>query len=267
MIRDMTLGQYYPADSVIHRLDPRVKLLGTLLYVITLFLSKSIWGLALSALFLAMIIILSRVPLSMLARGIKPLMIIIMFSAALNLFFTPGEALFRAGPVRISREGILLTSYLILRLIFLVVGSSIMTFTTTPRQLTAGLEKGLGFLTRIHVPVHEFAMMMSIALRFMPILTDELDKIMKAQMSRGADFESGGPIKRAAKLVPLLVPLFMAAIRRASDLAAAMDARCYHGGEGRTSLYPLKYSRKDYAAYGVLLCYTAAMVVCRMCFY
>lgn len=262
MLREMTLGQYYNADSCLHRLDPRVKLLGTLLFVITLFFPKSVPGLAAATIFLAAIIRLSRVPFGMVLRGVKPLLIIIIFSAVVNLLCTPGNILFQAGPVRITQEGLWLSFYLIVRLIYLVMGSSIMTFTTTPQQLTDGLEKSLGFLQRLHIPIHELSMMISIALRFIPILTEELDKIMKAQMSRGADLESGNLIQRAKKMLPVLVPLFISAIRRASELALAMDARCYSGGEGRTKLKPLIYRKNDFAAYGILLVYVVIMVVC-----
>lgn len=262
MLREMTLGQYYKADSVLHRLDPRVKLAGTLLFVITLFFPKSLWGLAVSTLFLGSIIGLSQVPFSMVFRGIKPLLIIICFSAVINLLCTPGTVLVTLGPLHITKEGLWFSGYLILRLIYLIMGSSIMTFTTTPNQLTDGMEKALGFLQKVHIPIHELSMMISIALRFIPILTEELDKIMKAQMSRGADLESGNILQRAKKLLPVLVPLFISAIRRASDLALAMDARCYNGGEGRTKLKPLRYERRDYLAYSLLFIYVAVMIVC-----
>ena len=262
MLREMTLGQYYKADSPLHRLDPRVKLAGTLLFVITLFFPKSILGLVVATAFLGGIILLSRVPCSMVLRGVKPLFIIICFSAIVNLLCTPGTILWEAGPVRITWEGIWISFYLVIRLVYLVMGSSIMTFTTTPNQLTDGLEKSLGFLQRIHIPIHELSMMISIALRFIPILTEELDKIMKAQMSRGADLESGNILQRAKKMLPVLVPLFISAIRRASDLALAMDARCYNGGEGRTKLKPLIYGRNDFIAYGILFLYVAVMIVC-----
>lgn len=262
MLREMTLGQYYKADSPLHRLDPRVKLAGTLLFVITLFFPRSVLGLIVATLFLGSVIVMSRVPFSMVIRGVKPLFIIICFSAIVNLLCTPGTVLFEAGPVRITQEGIWISFYLVVRLVYLVMGSSIMTFTTTPNQLTDGLEKSLGFLQRLHIPIHELSMMIFIALRFIPILTQELDKIMKAQMSRGADLESGNIFQRARKLLPVLVPLFISAIRRASDLALAMDARCYSGGEGRTKLKPLIYRRNDFIAYGILLLYVVIMIVC-----
>ena len=262
MIREMTLGQYYKADSVLHKLDARVKLLGTLLFVITLFFPKSLLSLGIATVFLAFTIKLSKVPFSMMIRGVKPLFVIICFSAIINMISVGGEVLIKLGPVSITKQGLWMAFYLVIRLVYLVIGSSVMTFTTTPNQLTDGLEKGFRFLKKVHIPVHEIAMMMSIALRFIPILTEELDKIMKAQMSRGVDFECGNSLERGKKLIPVLVPLFIAAIRRASDLAMAMDARCYNGGEGKTRLHPLVYKKQDYAAYGIMLLYVAIMIFC-----
>ena len=262
MIREMTLGQYYKADSVLHKLDARVKLLGTLLFVITLFFPKSLLSLGIATVFLAFTIKLSKVPFSMMIRGVKPLFVIICFSAIINMISVGGEVLIKLGPVSITKQGLWMAFYLVIRVVYLVIGSSVMTFTTTPNQLTDGLEKGFRFLKKVHIPVHEIAMMMSIALRFIPILTEELDKIMKAQMSRGVDFESGNILERGKKLIPVLVPLFIAAIRRASDLAMAMDARCYNGGEGKTRLHPLVYKKQDYAAYGIMLLYVAIMIFC-----
>ena len=262
MIREMTLGQYYKADSVLHKLDARVKLLGTLLFVITLFFPKSLLSLGIATVFLAFTIKLTKVPFSMMIRGVKPLFVIICFSAIINMISVGGEVLIKLGPVSITKQGLWMAFYLVIRLVYLVIGSSVMTFTTTPNQLTDGLEKGFRFLKKVHIPVHEIAMMMSIALRFIPILTEELDKIMKAQMSRGVDFESGNILERGKKLIPVLVPLFIAAIRRASDLAMAMDARCYNGGEGKTRLHPLVYKKQDYAAYGIMLLYVAIMIFC-----
>lgn len=261
MFRDMTLGRFYPSDSVLHRLDPRVKLYGTVVFAVSLFFPRSIAGLLAATIFLGAVISLSRVPVRLYIQGIRPLLAIIIFSALMNMLFTPGEMFFRFGPVTITREGLFLAAFLVIRLLYLIVGSTVMTFTTTPGQLTAGLEKSLAFLSVFHIPVHEFAMMMSIALRFIPILTEELDKIMKAQMSRGADFEKGNLIIRAKKLIPVLLPLFVAALRRASDLAMAMEARCYHGGKGRTRLYPLVYGKADFFAYAVLLIYLIIMAV------
>lgn len=264
MLRDITLGQYYPVDSVIHRLDPRTKLLGTLLFIISLFCMDSAWGYGLAALFLAVTIRLSKVPLKFMVRGLKAVLVLLLISVSFNLFLTPGREIFRLGFLKITWEGLRTAVFMAVRLIFLVLGSSVMTLTTTPNELTDGLEKGLGFLKKVGVPVHEVAMMMSIALRFIPILIEEADKIMKAQMARGADFESGNIVQRAKSMVPLLVPLFISAFRRATDLAMAMEARCYRGGEGRTKMKPLRYHRRDRLAQLLLVLYLAAVIVLRV---
>ena len=263
MIREMTLGQYYKANSILHKLDPRVKLLGTLLFVITLFFPKSLLSLGIATAFLILIVKLSKVPVSMMIRGVKPLFIIICFSAIINMISVSGDVLVKIGPITIAKQGLWMAFYLVVRLVYLVIGSSVMTFTTTPNQLTDGLEKGFHFLKKMHVPVHEIAMMMSIALRFIPILTEELDKIMKAQMARGADFESGNLIHKVKNMVPLLVPLFVSAFRRADDLAMAMEARCYNGGEGRTKMKPLKYVARDHKAYAIIFAYFIVILLCR----
>ena len=264
MIRDITLGQYYPVDSVIHRLDPRTKLFGTLVYIISLFLADSFWGYGVCALFLALIIRLSKVPVKFIVKGLKAVVFLLVISVSFNLFLTEGHILFQIGFLKVTAEGLRLACFMALRLMFLVIGSSVMTLTTTPNELTDGLEKGLGFLKKIHVPVHEISMMMSIALRFIPILVEETDKIMKAQMARGADFETGNLIQRAKSMIPLLVPLFVSAFRRATDLAMAMEARCYRGGEGRTKMKPLHYEKRDRAAYGVYGVYLAGIVVLKI---
>lgn len=264
MIREITLGQYYPADSVIHKLDPRTKLMATFVYIVSLFVADSLWTYLLGGLFLAVAIHLSKVPVSYIVRGLKPLLFLLLFSVAFNLFLTDGTVLLQIGFLKLTWEGLVRAFYMALRLVFLIMGSSLMTFTTTPNQLTDGLEKGLGFLKKIKVPVHEIAMMMSIALRFIPILVEETDKIMKAQMARGADFESGNLIQKAKNMVPLLVPLFISAFRRATDLAMAMEARCYHGGEGRTKMKPLAYTTTDYMVYGLLVLYLAAMILLKV---
>ncbi len=260
MLRDITIGQYYKEDSMIHRLDPRVKLFAVLIYVVTLFMHKSPATYVMSLLFLGFAIGLSKVPLSYIVRGLKAVAVILLFSVLINMLFIPGEPVIEVGFISVSREGIITTIYLGSRLIMLVLGTSLLTFTTTPNELTDGLDKSLGFLNKIRVPVHEIAMMMSIALRFIPILTEELEKIMKAQTARGIDFESGGLLKRVQSMVPIIVPLFVAAIRRANDLAMAMESRCYHGGEGRTKLYPLKYEKRDYCTYIFLAVFLAVMV-------
>lgn len=261
MIRDITIGQYYPADSVIHRLDPRVKLLGTLLYIIAIFFAKDLIGYVAAFLFLAIVIALSKVPTKFIFRGLKPLLFILILSVSFNIFLTPGKVLLQFWIFRITREGLLLAFYMALRLIFLVIGSSIMTLTTTPNQLTDGLESGLSWLKIFRVPVHEAAMMMSIALRYIPILIEETDKIMKAQMARGADFETGRLIQRVKNMIPLLVPLFLSAFRRGRDLAFAMEARCYHGGKGRTKMKPLRHKGRDYVALFLLLLYFVGMIL------
>jgi len=259
MLKDITLGQYYPGHSIIHRLDPRVKLAGTLLFIVSLFVFGSVSSYVVATIFLAGVIALSGVPLKYMLRGLRAIFLLMVVTALFNLFLTPGEAVLRIWKLTITKEGIQMSVAMAIRLIYLIIGSSVMTLTTTPNQLTDGMEKGLRFLRVFHVPVHEVAMMMSIALRFIPILMDETDKIMKAQEARGADFESGSLLRRARSLVPLLVPLFISAFRRANDLAMAMEARGYHGGDGRTKMHPLIYTKMDYLAYAVLFLYLAAM--------
>ena len=261
MIKDITIGQYYPQDSVIHSLDPRVKLFGTLIYIISLFIFKNVIGFVLITFFLAAVIRLCRVPLSFMLRGLRSIVVLLIFAGIFNLLLTPGVPIIKFGFIRITRLGIQNAVLMTVRMIYLIIGSSIMTLTTTPNSLTDGMERGMAPLKRIGVPVHEIAMMMSIALRFIPILIEETDKIMKAQMARGADFESGGLIKRAKAMIPLLVPLFVSAFRRASDLALAMEARCYRGGEGRTKMKPLKYSSIDYRAYIVIILYLILLIM------
>lgn len=259
MIRDITIGQYYTADSVIHRLDPRVKILGTLAYIISLFTFRDLAGYGVALLFFGLVLALSKVPLSYTVRGLRPVFLLLVFTAFLNLFWTGGEAFFQWGPLSLTWEGVEKMVYISLRLILLVLGASLMTLTTTPNLLTEGLESILRPLKILHVPVHELSMMMSIALRFIPILVEETNRIMKAQTARGADFTSGGVLRRLRNMLPLFVPLFVSAIGRANDLALAMDARCYHGGEGRTKMHPLSYAGREVAAYGCLLLYLAVL--------
>ena len=263
MLREITLGQYYPVDSVIHRLDPRTKLFGTLIFIVSLFLSKNIWGYVLATAALAAVIRMSRVPFSYMVKGLKAVLVLLLISVSFNLFLTSGEVLVRFWIFRITKEGLRMAGFMAVRLIYLILGSTIMTLTTTPNALTDGLEKSMGFLNKVGMPVHEISMMMSIALRFIPILVEETDKIMKAQMARGADFESGNVIQRAKAMIPLLVPLFISAFRRATDLAMAMEARCYRGGEGRTKMKPLHYGSRDHAAYGVMFLYLAGIIALR----
>ena len=261
MLRDITLGQYYQTDSVIHRLDPRVKLTATIAFIISLFLVKNIWGYLIAALFLAAVIKMSNVPFKFMMRGMKAILFLLLLTVAFNLFLTPGEPLVQIWKLTITKEGAQIAGMMAVRLAFLIIGSSVMTLTTTPNNLTDGMESLMKPLNKIKVPVHEISMMMSIALRFIPILLEETDKIMKAQIARGADFESGNIIKKAKAMVPLLVPLFISAFRRANDLAMAMEARCYRGGEYRTKMKPLVYKKRDFTAYGILVVYLVVCIV------
>jgi energy-coupling factor transport system permease protein len=236
-----------------------VKLIGTFAFIVSLFLFQTLYGYILVTAFLVAVIKLSKVPFRYIMKGLKAIIILLLFTVFFNMFLTPGDPILQYGIFKITREGLLNSARMALRLIYLIIGSSLMTLTTTPNQLTDGLEKVLKPLNRIKVPVHEIAMMMSIALRFIPILLEETDKIMKAQMARGADFESGGILKRAKSLIPLLVPLFISAFRRANDLAMAMEARCYRGGDGRTKMKPLHYHSRDLAAYAAMLLYLGAI--------
>ncbi len=260
MLRDITLGQYYQTESIIHKLDPRVKLGGTIIYIISLFFFKNILGYLVAALFLAAVIKLSNVPFRFVVKGMKGILFLMLITVGFNLFLTPGTTAISFFKLTITWEGIWLAVTMVVRLSLLIIGSSIMTLTTTPNNLTDGIERMLRPLKIIKVPVHELSMMMSIALRFIPILLEETDKIMKAQIARGADFESGNLFKRAKAMVPLLVPLFISAFRRANDLAMAMEARCYRGGEGRTKMKPLVYHKRDYLAYMILFIYLVGSV-------
>ena len=245
-LKDITLGQYFPGNSIVHRLDPRTKLIAVVLYIVALFLAKSFVTYGIMFLLLAVSIAVSKVPVKSIFRGMKPVVFIVIFTAILNLFYTPGDTvLVRFWIFTITLEGVFNAFFMVVRILMLIAGTFLLTYTTSPILLTDGLENLLGPLKKIHVPVHELAMMMSIALRFIPLLIEETDKIMSAQRARGADFESGNLIQRAKALVPLLVPLFISAFRRADELAIAMECRCYHGGEGRTRLRQLKYRHND----------------------
>lgn len=260
MIRDITLGQYYPGDSFIHKLDPRVKIIGTFIYIIALFIVTDFIGFAIAALALAIVIGISKVPFSFIAKGLKPVFLIIAFTFLINMFMTDGETLYKIGFLRLTREGLYNACFMGIRLVLLIFGSSILTLTTKPISLTDGIEYILNPLKKVRVPAHELAMMMTIALRFIPTLLEETDKIMKAQMARGADFESGNLIKRAKSLVPLLVPLFISAFRIAQDLAMAMEARCYRGGEHRTRLHEMRLSRNDFVAFIILVLFLVLII-------
>ncbi len=261
-LKDITLGQYFPGKSIIHRLDPRTKLMAVTLYIVALFLCKSFVTYAMMFVVLALCIGLSRVPLKSILRGMKPVLFIVCFTALLNLFYTPGEhELFHFWIFRATWEGLLAAFYMVIRILMLIAGTFLLTYTTSPILLTDGLESLMKPLKKIRVPVHELAMMMSIALRFIPTLIEETDKIMAAQRARGADFESGNLMQRAKAMIPLLVPLFISAFRRADELAVAMECRCYHGGEGRTRLRQLSYQAKDWIALALFLVLTVAVGV------
>lgn len=264
MLKDITLGQYFPGNTVVHRLDPRTKLLMVVVYIVALFLAKWWVSYGVMLAFLVTAVMLSHIKPKALFRGLKPLIVIMVFTALINLFYSDGEVLVKFWIFRITREGIVQAAFLVLRIMMLVTGTFLMTYTTSPIALTDGMESLLSPLKKLHFPVHELSMMMSIALRFIPTLIEETDKIISAQKARGADFESGNIIQRVKNMVPLLVPLFISAFRRANDLALAMEARCYHGGEGRTQMKPLRYQASDYAAYGVLMAYLVCSIGLRV---
>jgi energy-coupling factor transport system permease protein len=260
-LSDMALGQYYPGDSFVHRLDPRTKLLVVSAQIFGLFLVGKLLGLAAFALMVALVAVQARIPLGYLLRSLRPLLVIVVLTFALNALFTPGESLFRVGFVSVSREGLNRGLFMTLRLLLLVSASSLLTLTTSPMALTDGLERILNPFRRLGVPAHEFAMMMTIALRFIPTLMEEADRTMKAQMARGADFETGSLVRRARSFIPLLVPLFIGAFRRADELAVAMEARCYRGGDGRTRLKTLQIMAVDWLVMFVAVSAVAVLAV------
>lgn len=264
MLKDITIGQYYPTKSKIHDLDPRVKILATFLFMTSLFIIDDFYSYILVALFMGAVIKLSKIPMSYMIKGIKPLWVLILLTFLLNVFMIPGELLYSFGFLKITKEGLDQGSFMVIRLVFLVIGTSILTLATSPIQLTDGIEKLLDPFKKIGVPSHELAMMMTIALRFIPTLLDETDKIMKAQMARGADFESKNIINRAKNLVPLLVPLFISAFRRADELAMAMEARCYRGGDNRTRMKEIKMGKNDVIGWIVIALYMVAITVMRV---
>ncbi|MBQ5955289.1 MAG: energy-coupling factor transporter transmembrane protein EcfT [Firmicutes bacterium] len=261
MIRDITLGQYYASNSPIHRLDPRVKIIATLLFIIELFIVDNFIGFGICAAVLAAVIIVSKVPLSFIMRGLKPILFILFFTFALNIFMVKGEVIWEWKFLHITREGIQIAVFMAIRLVLLIIGSSMLTLTTKPLSLTDGIERLLSPLARFKFPSHEIAMMMTIALRFIPTLLEETDKIMKAQQARGADFESGGLMKRAKALIPVLVPLFVSAFRIAQDLAMAMEARCYHGGENRTRMHEMKLKTRDFVTFALEAIFLALIII------
>ena len=261
MLKDITLGQYFPGDTLAHRLDPRTKLLATVLYIIAIFLAKGPIAYGVLILTLIVSVRISRVGARALFRGLKPVLFIIAFTAVLNLFYTPGTVIAQFWIFHVTREGVITAIAMMLRISLLIMGTFLLTYTTSPIALTDGLESLLGFLKKIKAPIHELSMMMSIALRFIPTLIEETDKIMSAQKARGADFESGNIFRRAKALVPILVPLFISAFRRADELATAMECRCYHGGEGRTALHVLRYERADWLVLGGFIVLAAGIIV------
>lgn len=255
---DITIGQYYPEDSVIHKLDPRVKLFGTLVFVVMVFMINNVIGYGLITLFLGIVIKMSKVPFKKMMKGIRGIIFIMLLSVVFNIFLTPGDVIVHFLIFTITKQGIIKGVYMAIRLVLLVVGTSVMTLTTTPNDLADGLEKSFGILNVIKFPVHEIAMVMSLALRFIPTLMEETDKITKAQKARGASFDTGNILQRAKSLIPILIPLFVSSIRRAADLATAMEARCYHGGE-RTKMKPLSYNRYD--AYAYVVCFLIIAII------
>jgi energy-coupling factor transport system permease protein len=261
MLKDITLGQYFPGNTLAHKLDPRTKLLAVVCYIVAIFSCHSVWGYGAAIVTLIVSARVSKVGAKALFRGLRPVLFIIVFTAVLNLFYTPGEVVWTWWVLKITREGVRMSVAMVARITLLITGTFLLTYTTSPIRLTDGLESLLSPLKKLHVPVHELAMMMSIALRFIPTLIEETDKIMSAQKARGADFESGGLVQRAKALIPLLVPLFVSAFRRADELATAMECRCYHGGEGRTKLHVLRFAARDYLVLAFYVALAAGIIV------
>ncbi len=265
MFKDITLGQYYPTDSLIHRLDPRVKMMATILYMVILFINNSFVGYGIQAAALIAVVIMTKIPFKQILKGIRMILFLLLFSVIFTLLFTKGDdMLFSFGIINISLQGIMQATMISIRLFLLVTMSTLMTLTTKPTDLADGLEKAFGFLSKMGIPVHEIAMMLTIALRFIPILMEETDKIIRAQKARGADFETGSFIRRAKNLIPIFVPLIISSVKRATDLAMAMEARCYRGGEGRTKMIPLCYKTIDKMAYFVIAVYVAFCIAIKI---
>ena len=264
MLKDITLGQYFPGKSPIHLLDPRTKLLFLIIYFIALFTADGWVSYGIVLVFLSTVIYMTTIPLKTILKGLKPLIFILVFTGILNLFMTPGEnVLVSFWGLKITTEGLVQAIFMVSRILMLIVGTFLLTYTTSPIALTDGLESLLGPLKKLHLPVHELSMMMCIALRFIPTLIEETDKIMSAQKARGADFETGSLMQRVKALVPILVPLFIGAFRRADELATAMECRCYQGGEGRTKMKTLHYKRRDFVAFGSGAVLVAGIIVLR----
>ena len=261
MLRDITLGQYFPGKSWIHKLDPRIKIIATLLFIIELFIVDNFIGFLIAGIVLGILIAVSKVPVSYIMRGLKPILLILIFTFALNMFMVDGRILWQWKFLKITAEGLEVAVFMAIRLVLLLMGSSMLTLCTRPLALTDGIERLLSPFKKIGLPAHDIAMMMTIALRFIPTLLEEADKIMKAQQARGADFESGGLMKRAKSLIPILVPLFVGAFRIAQDLAMAMEARCYRGGENRTRMNEMKIRKRDYAAIVMMVLFLAVIII------
>lgn len=260
MIRDITIGQYFPGESSLHRADPRIKIILTLLFMVLIFLVNTFFGYLLVALFTTLIIVISGIPFKYTLKGLKPVIIIILFAAAINIFTVPGRTIFEYGFIHPTYEGVIEAFKITFRLILLISGASLLTLTTTPILLTDGMEKLMEPMKKVGVPTHEIAMMMSIALRFIPTLLEETEKIIKAQSARGADFDTGNIMQRAKSFIPVLVPLFVSAFRRADELATAMEARCYRGSEGRTRMKQLRLSKVDLKVSAVMIVFSAAVL-------
>ena len=263
MLKDITLGQYFPGDTPAHRLDPRTKILLVILYIVALFQARHLLTYAVMTVTFILCARISKVGAKALLKGLKPVVIIVLFTGFLNLFFTPGEVILQLGFLRLTDAGVYHALRMVVRIMLLITGTFLLTYTTSPIALTDALERMLNPLKKVRVPVHELAMVMSIALRFIPTLIEETDKIMSAQKARGADFETGSLVSRAKALLPILVPLFVSAFRRADELAIAMESRCYHGGEGRTRMKQMKFAELDYAALTVSVLFLAGIIVLR----
>lgn len=260
MLSDITIGQFFPGKSLLHRMDPRVKLALTFAYIIVIFFPKNWVGLGVSVGFLLMCVLLSRIPIKLILKGFKPILPLLIFTTVINLFYAEGTVIFKLWILTVTWEGVFKAIFIALRILCLIAASSLLTYTTSPTTLTDALERLMSPLRLIRVPVHEIAMMMTIALRFIPSLIEETDKIMSAQKARGADMESGNLLQRIRALIPILVPLFVSSFRRAFDLATAMECRCYHGGEGRTRMKQLRMRGSDFMAVGVMIVLTAVLI-------
>ena len=261
MLKDITIGQYFPGTSPIHRMDPRGKIIFMAIYIVELFLAGNLQAMAVSALFILCCYKISGIPIKMMLKSIKPVIMLIVFTGVLNMLFVDGNVLFQFGFIRITDQGVFYAIVMAVRIICLIAGTTLLTYTTSPIVLTDGLERLMEPLGKLHVPVHEISMMMTIALRFIPTLLEETDKIMSAQKARGADLETGGILKRAKALIPILIPLFVSAFRRAEELALAMECRCYRGGEGRTRMKQLHLSSLDWISTGVVTVVFAATIM------